>query len=69
MLVNLEGKSHAYDLEAILEEMELVPANWERILEALVPAWTKQLKDIWLESTSTNQILGDTKQEPGIIVR
>ena len=30
----------------MLEEMELVPANLERILEALVPAWTKQCEEL-----------------------
>ncbi len=26
--------------------MELVPANWERILDALVPAWTKRCEEL-----------------------
>jgi len=26
--------------------MELVPANWERILEAVVPAWTKRCEEL-----------------------
>ncbi len=26
--------------------MELVPANWERILEALVPEWTKRCEEL-----------------------
>ncbi len=26
--------------------MELVPANWERILDALVPAWTKRCEKL-----------------------
>ena len=34
------------DLEAILEEMELVPTSSERILEALVPAWTKRCEEL-----------------------
>ena len=29
------------DIEAILEEMQLVPASFKRILEELVPVWTK----------------------------
>ncbi len=34
------------DIEAILEEMELVPASFKRILEALVPAWTKRCEEL-----------------------
>ncbi len=34
------------DIEDKLEEMGLVPANWERILEALVPAWTKRCEEL-----------------------
>ena len=34
------------DIEAILEELELVPASFKRILEALVPAWTKHCEEL-----------------------
>ncbi len=34
------------DIEAILEELELVPASFKRILEALVPAWTKRCEEL-----------------------
>ncbi len=34
------------DIEDKLEEMGLVPANWARILEALVPAWTKRCEEL-----------------------
>ena len=34
------------DIEDMLEEMELVPASAERILEALVPAWTKRCEGL-----------------------
>ncbi len=34
------------DIEAILEEMELVPASFKRILEALVPEWTKRCEEL-----------------------
>ncbi len=30
-------------------EMELVPANWKRILEALVPAWTERCEQLLTE--------------------
>jgi len=34
------------DIEAILEEMELVPASYKRILEALVPAWSMRCEEM-----------------------
>ncbi len=34
------------DIEAILEEMELVPASYKRILEALVPAWSMRCEEL-----------------------
>ncbi len=34
------------DIEDMLEEMELVPASAERILEALVPEWTKRCEEL-----------------------
>ncbi len=34
------------DIEDKLEEKGLVPANWERILEALVPVWTKHCEEL-----------------------
>ena len=37
------------DIEAILEEMELVPASAERILEALVPEWTKHCEGLLMK--------------------
>jgi len=30
-------------------EMELVPANWKRILEPLVPAWTERCEQLLTE--------------------
>ncbi len=37
------------DIEDILEEMELVPASAERILEALVPEWTKHCEELLMK--------------------
>ncbi len=34
------------DIEAILEEIELVPASFKRLLEALVPAWTERCEEL-----------------------
>ena len=37
------------DVEAILEEIELVPASFSRILEALVPEWTKRCEELLIK--------------------
>ncbi len=37
------------DIEDKLEEKGLVPANWERILEALVPEWTKHWEGLLMK--------------------
>ncbi len=37
------------DIEDMLEEMQLVPASAERILEALVPEWTKLCEELLIK--------------------
>ncbi len=41
--------------------MELVPANWERILEALVPAWTKRCEKLLTEGERDFCFVWDAK--------
>ncbi len=49
------------DIEDKLEEMGLVPANWERILEALVPAWTKHCEELLTKGEREFCIVWDAK--------
>ncbi len=44
-----------------MEEIELVPANWERILEALVPAWTKRCEELLTEGERDFCFVWDAK--------
>ncbi len=44
-MVDSEGEAMLTELETMLKETALVPANWERILEAVVPAWTKRCEE------------------------
>ncbi len=41
--------------------MELVPANWERILETLVPAWTKRCEELLTEGERDFCFVWDAK--------
>ncbi len=49
------------DIEAILEEMELVPASFKRILEALVPVWTKHCEELLTEGERDFCFVWDAK--------
>ncbi len=51
------------DIEAILEEIELVPANWERILEALVPAWIKHCEPLLTKGERAFCLVWDAKSD------
>ncbi len=41
--------------------MELVPANWERILQALVPAWTERCEELLTEGEREFCFVWDAK--------
>ncbi len=41
--------------------MELVPANWERILETLVPAWTERCEELLTEGEREFCFVWDAK--------
>ena len=61
------------DIEDKLEEMGLVPANWECILEALVPAWTKRCEELLTEGERDFCFVWDAKGDglsgPGVFYR
>jgi len=51
------------DIEAILEEMELVPASFKRILEALVPVWTKRCEELLTKGERDFCFVWDAKSD------
>ncbi len=51
------------ELEAMLEETELVPANWERILEVLSPAWIKHSEPLLTEGERDFCFVWDAKSD------
>ncbi len=51
------------DIEAILEELELVPASFKRILEALVPAWTKRCEELLTKGERDFCFVWDAKSD------
>ena len=61
------------DLEAILEETELVPASAERLLEAFVPEWTKRCEGLLIKGEREFCFVWRAKEDglrgPGMLCR